>query len=157
MKLTTKRDWRYFRRETFTYMIPIILIVWTINVFFTFMQCPLHPEYSAPCNIIWINAAVYWLFLIITIIFAIFSSKKLKNVKKKIEVEFLKTTRTNENLQKKESVNTEENIEKVKETKPRKIIIKKNKKSEKKDTTDKKISKKITTKKTTTKKTVAKK
>lgn len=140
-------------------MIPIILIVWTINVFFTFMQCPLHPEYSAPCNIIWINAAIYWLFLIITIVFAIFSSKKLRNVKKKIEVEFLKTTHANENLQKKESLkeNSEENIEKAEETRPRKIIVKKNKKSENKDTTDKKASKKIATKKTTTKKTVAKK
>lgn len=118
------------------------------------------------------NAAIYCLFLIITIIFAIFSSKKLRNVKKKIEVEFLETAHENENLEKEELLkeNTGEIIKEVKEAttkkvtpkkkkeaKPRKTIVKKDKKSEKKDTTDKKASKKIATKKTTTKKTVAKK
>ena len=61
------------------------------------MQCPLHPEYSAPCSIIWINAAGYGFFLIITIIFAIFSAKKLRKVKKKIENEFLEVANNTKN------------------------------------------------------------
>ena len=89
MKLTTKRNRWYFWRELFTYMIPMILIVWTIDVFASFMECPLHPEYSAPCSVNWIFAAMYFFFLLITTILAIISNKQLKNVKKKIESEFL--------------------------------------------------------------------
>jgi hypothetical protein len=53
------------------------------------MECPLHPEYSAPCSVNWIFAAMYFFFLLITTILAIISNKQLKNVKKKIESEFL--------------------------------------------------------------------
>ena len=59
MKLTTKRNRWYFWRELFSYMIPMILIVGTIDVFYHFVQCPLHPEWSAPCNVNWILGAMY--------------------------------------------------------------------------------------------------
>ena len=88
MKLTTKRNWRYFWRELFSYMIPMILIVGTIDVFYNFMQCPLHPEWSAPCNINWILAAIYGVFLLLTILFEIISAKTLRNIKRQIEEEF---------------------------------------------------------------------
>ena len=91
MKLTTKRNWRYFWRELFSYMIPMILIVGTIDVFYHFMQCPLHPEWSIPCNANWILAAIYGIFLLLIIIFEIISARTLRNVKKQIEEEFLST------------------------------------------------------------------
>lgn len=115
-------------------MIPMILIVWTVDVFFNFMQCPLHPEYSAPCNIIWINAIGYWFFLIVTIIFSIFSARKLKNIKKKIENEFFEVTNHIENKPGDKSEEFEkiekksEEIEKVKTVKPKKTIVKYSKK-----------------------------
>ena len=59
MRLTTKRNWRYFLRELFSYLIPIILIVGTIDIFYHFMQCSLHPEWSAPCSVNWIFAVIY--------------------------------------------------------------------------------------------------
>lgn len=74
------------------YLVPMILIVWTIDIFFSFVQCPLHPEYSAPCSIIWINAIGYIIFFIIAAIFAVFSAKKLKKVKRRIEDDFLEAT-----------------------------------------------------------------
>ena len=133
------------------YMIPLILIVATVDVFFNFMQCPLHPEYSAPCNVIWINAAGYWFFLIITIIFAIFSAKKLRKVKKKIEVEFLKTANHSEQSKQKEEIEWKKSkeVEEIKSSKPKKIIAKNNKSEKKLETTN---SKKVSTKKKTTKK-----
>ena len=163
MKLTTKRDRWYFWRELFSYMIPVILIVWTVDVFYQFMQCPLHPEWSAPCNVIWINAIFYWFFLLITIIFAIFSARKLRTVKKKIENEFLKVANNAKNESKVEIENTEkteENAEEIKE-KPKKIIIKSTKKEptkkvSKKDT-KKTEEKKVKTRKASTKKKTAKK
>lgn len=81
-------------------MIPMILIVGTIDVFYHFMQCPLHPEWSAPCNVNWILAAIYWVFLLFTIIFEIISAKSLKNVKKQIEENFLTSANSNEILNK---------------------------------------------------------
>ena len=149
MKLTTKRDRRYFFRELFAYMIPMILIVGSIDVFYHFMRCSQHPEWSAPCSINWILAAMYGIFLLITIILAMISANRLRKVKKQIENEFTETINKHAEEQKVE--------EKIKVAKPRKIIAKKDKKSEKKDTTTKKSSKKTTTKKATTKKTVAKK
>ncbi len=89
MKLTTKRNRWYFWRELFTYMVPMILIVWTIDVFASFMECPLHPEYSAPCSVNWIFAVMYGIPLTLVIILAVISNKQLKNVKKKFESEFL--------------------------------------------------------------------
>lgn len=77
-------------------MIPMILIVWSLDVFTSFMKCPLHPEWSAPCEIIWLTAAVYWIFLILIIIFAIISSKILRKVKKQIEKEFVESVNNNE-------------------------------------------------------------
>lgn len=88
MKLTTKRNWRYFWRELFSYMIPMILIVGTIDVFYHFIQCPLHPERSAPCEVNRILAAIYGIFLLLTIILEIISAKTLRNIKKQIEEDF---------------------------------------------------------------------
>lgn len=115
-------------------MIPVVLIVWTVDVFFQFMQCPLHPEWSAPCNVIWINAIFYWFFLLITIIFAIFSAKKLRKVKKKIENEFLEVANNAKNesedgIERHEEIEGKsEDVKKVRITKPKKIIIKADKK-----------------------------
>ena len=156
MKLTTKRDFRYFWRELFTYMIPMILIAGSIDVFYNFMRCPLHPEWSAPCSLNWILAAMYGIFLLVTIILAIIAKRKLRKIKKQIENEFtesvdsyIETKKAEEEFE--ESEETKEDTKK-KETRPRKIIVKKNKKSENKDTTDKKVSKKTTTKKSVAKK-----
>ena len=131
MKLTTKRNRWFFWRELFLYMIPMILIVWTIDVFYHFVQCPLHPEWSAPCSVNWLLAAIYWVFLLLTIIFAIISAKMLRKVKKKIEDEFTETINNN----------VKEYVEEIKESKPKKVIVKKDKKAEKKNAT-KKITKK---------------
>ena len=156
MKLTTKRDFRYFWRELFTYMIPMILIAGSIDVFYNFMRCPLHPEWSAPCSLNWILAAMYGIFLLVTIILAIIAKRKLRKIKKQIENEFtesvdsyIETKKAEEEFE--ESEETKEDTKK-KGTRPRKIIVKKNKKSENKDTTDKKVSKKTTTKKSVAKK-----
>ena len=127
MKLTTKRDRWYFWRELFSYMIPMILIVGVVDIFFSFMQCSVHPEWSAPCNIIWINAIGYGIFLVITIIFEIFSARKLRKIKKKIEAEFLEVTKHSENkIENKVEIveKKSEEIKKVKSTKPKKIIAK---------------------------------
>ena len=131
MKLTTKRDWRYFWRELFLYMIPMILIVGTVDVFYHFVRCPLHPEWSAPCSINWILAALYWVFLLLTIIFALISARMLKKVKKQIENEF---TESIDNKSKELKIQQKEKseVEKVKSSKPKKIIVKTDKKSDKK-------------------------
>ena len=121
MKLTTKRNWWFFWRELFSYMIPMILIVWTIDVFYHFMQCPLHPEWSAPCSVNWLLAAIYGVFLLLAIIFAIISSRMLRKVKWQIEDEFTETI----------NKHAKENGENVKKTRPKKVIVKANKKSEK--------------------------
>ena len=84
------------------YLIPVILIVWTIDVFISFIRCPLHPEFSAPCSVNWILAVMYWIFLLISIIIALLSNKRLKEVKKKIEDEFMKSVRN-----RKESIKNE--------------------------------------------------
>jgi preprotein translocase subunit SecG len=57
------------------------------------MQCPLHPEWSAPCSVNRILAAMYGIFLIFVIILAIVSARKLRKVKKQIENEFLEATK----------------------------------------------------------------
>lgn len=67
------------------------------------MQCPLHPEWSAPCNINWILAIIYGVFLLLTIIFEIIASKSLKNVRKQIEESFLESINSNEINNKKNS------------------------------------------------------
>lgn len=159
MKLTTKRNWRYFWRELFSYMIPMILIVWTIDVFYHFMQCPLHPEWSAPCSVNWILAAIYWAFLIITIILAIISASMLRKVKRQIENEFLEAMANTKKIEE----NTEdlkiEDIKDFKITKPKKVIVKsepiKLKKTVKKES--KKETKTWVKKKAPAKKTSAKK
>ncbi len=119
MKLTTKRNWRYFWRELFSYMIPMILIVGTIDVFYNFMQCPLHPEWSVSCNVNWILAAIYGVFLLLTIIFAIISARTLRNIKRQIEEEFFS------------AIDSEKNNEEILEKEDKED--KKNKKSDKKD------------------------
>ena len=157
MKLTTKRDRWYFWRELFSYMIPMILIVGVVDIFFNFMQCSTHLEWSAPCSIIWINAVGYGFFLVITIIFAIFSARKLKKVKKKIENEFFEATNQAENKSEdelEESKKIEEKSEEIKEikaAKPKKLIVKADKKEPTKEVV-KKDAKKET--KTETKKPI---
>ena len=134
MKLTTKRNRWYFWRELFSYMIPIILIVGTIDVFISFMKCPLHPEWSAPCSVNWIIGIMYWIPLILVIILAIISASKLRKVKKQIEKEFLEVTELGkEDLEKNvgkdgesEDKNKENFVDKVtikKKSKPKKIIV----------------------------------
>ena len=100
----------------------MILIVGTIDVFRGFMICPLHPEWSAPCSVNWIIAAIYGFFLIIVIILAIISARMLRKVKKKIEDEFTETVDSH----------IQEQVNEVKKSKPKKIIVKKDKKSVKK-------------------------
>ena len=121
MKLTTKRNRWFFWRELFQYLIPMILIVWTIDVFYHFMQCPLHPEWSAPCSVNWILAAIYGFFLVLVVVLAIISAKMLRKVKKQIENEFKETI---DNHIKEQEV-------KEKKAKPKKVITKNNKKSKK--------------------------
>jgi ABC-type lipoprotein release transport system permease subunit len=151
-------------------MIPMILIVGTVDIFFNFMQCPLHPEYSAPCSIIRINTVGYGFFLIITIIFAIFSARKLKEIKKKIENDFFEVTNHAENkpedkLDEPEKIEEKfEEIKEVKAIKPKKIIVKSDSKKptkkvvknetkkEKKKTIKSPIKKESTTKKKSSKK-----
>jgi len=134
MKLTTKRNRWYFWRELFTYMIPMILIVWTIDVFASFMECPLHPEYSAPCSINWIFAAMYWFFLILSIIFAIISARMLRKVKRQIENDFMEVTeqaeeinekkiKNEENLENKDDKVITDNVKVKRKSKPKKIIV----------------------------------
>jgi len=116
-------------------MIPMILIVWTVDVFYHFVQCPLHPEWSAPCSVNWLLAAVYGIFLLLTIIFAIISSRALRKVKKQIENEFLDATEHREEIEQKSKLKDETVIKELKaekKSKPKKIIAKKDKKSEKK-------------------------
>ena len=145
MKLTTKRNRWYFWRELFSYMIPMILIVWTIDVFRSFMICPLHPEWSTPCSVNWILAAIYGIPLLIVIILEILSAKMLRKVKKQIEKEFLETVSHNkESLDEK----SKENV-KVEAVEPKKMVVKTNKQESNKKST-KKESKKVT--KTSTKK-----
>ena len=114
MKLTTKRNRWFFWRELFLYMIPMILIVGTIDVFYHFVQCPLHPEWSAPCSVNRLLAAIYGVFLLLTIIFATISAKMLRKVKKQIENEFTETINNN----------VKEYVEEIKQTKPKKVIAK---------------------------------
>lgn len=100
-------------------MIPMILIVWTIDVFASFIKCPLHPEYSAPCGVNWIFAAMYGVVLILTIIFAIISAKMLKNIKRKIEDESLDAAHDIE-IEQKDTIKKKSgwnNVEKINETK----------------------------------------
>ena len=108
MKLTTKRNRWYFFRELFSYMIPMILIAGTIDVFYHFMQCPLHPERSAPCSVNRILATIYWIFLLIIIILATISAKKLNDIKEKIENEFLETINKNQENEFKQTNNPKE-------------------------------------------------
>lgn len=122
MKLTTKRNRWFFWRELFLYMIPMILIVGTIDVFYHFVQCPLHPEWSAPCSVNRLLAAIYGVFLLLTIIFATISAKMLRKVKKQIENEFTETINNN----------VKEYVEEIKQTKPKKVIAKTGNKSKKK-------------------------
>lgn len=130
MKLTTKRNRWYFWRELFLYMIPMILIVWIIDVFISFMRCPAHPERSAPCSVNRILAAIYGIFLILIIILATISARMLRKVKKQIENEFLDATKQSEELTwqstKPENKSDEilvDEIEVKKRSKPKKIIV----------------------------------
>ena len=116
----------------------MILIVGTIDVFINFMRCPLHPEWSAPCSVNWILAAIYGVSLLLAIIFAIISARMLRKVKKQIENEFTETINNN----------VKEYVDAIKGTKPKKVIVKKEKESNKK---------KIANKKPVTKKTASKK
>ena len=111
MKLTTKRNRWYFWRELFLYLIPMLLIVGTIDFFYHFVQCPLHPENSAPCNVNWFLAVAYGSFLLITIIFAIISAKMLRKVKKQIEDEFLSSVKLKEDNSNRIRENDKENEE----------------------------------------------
>ena len=109
------------------------------------MICPLHPEWSAPCSVNWILAAIYGIPLLIVIILEILSAKMLRKVKKQIEKEFLETVSHNkESLDEK----SEENV-KVEAVEPKKMVVKTNKQESNKKST-KKESKKVT--KTSTKK-----
>ena len=123
MRLTTKRDRWYFWRELFSYMIPMILIVGTVDMFLSFMQCSIHPEWSAPCSINWILGAMYGIFLI----------------KNQIEYEFLEATQQGEkdveNIAKniKDWVKSEDQIDREiennlnkKKSRPKKIIVDEN-------------------------------
>ena len=169
MKLTTKRYRWYFFRELFTYMIPMILIVWTIDVFVSFIRCWSHPEWSAPCSINWILAIIYLIFLLITIILAILSNKKLRKVKKKIENEFMRSI-NEERIE--ESFNSWINEENIKwetkilddvqwdlkdKRKKKKIIVKWHSTLKEKNETDKTAKKRTWTKKSSVKKNVTKK
>jgi len=128
-------------------MIPMILIVWAIDVFYRLMQCSAHPEWSAPCSVIRIFAIIYGFFLILVIILAIISIKKLRTVKKQIEIEFNETINKHiqEQLSEENENNEETEIDKkeVKASKPKKTITK----SDKKDLTIKKSTKKKSTSK----------
>ena len=115
-------------------MIPMILIVGTIDVFYHFVQCPLHPEWSAPCNVNWILGAMYWVFLILVIILAIISANKLRKIKKQIENEFLEATKRHKeepenDIEKNEEFGGKDGeviVDKVmikKKSKPKKIIV----------------------------------
>ena len=119
-------------------MIPIVLIIWTVDTFISFLQCSSHPGNSAPCGVNWIIAIIYWLLLIITIVFAIISSSKLRKVKKKIEEEFIDATIKNKKIIDNENnieESNEENLKDVwKKVKLKKIIVKDNKVLEKKPT-----------------------
>lgn len=139
MRLTTKRDRWYFWRELFSYMIPMILIVGTVDVFLSFMQCSIHPEWSAPCSINWILGAMYGIFLILAIILAIISKNRLKKIKNQIEYEFLEATQQGEkdveNIAKniKDWVKSEDQIDREiennlnkKKSRPKKIIVDEN-------------------------------
>ena len=150
MKLTTKRNRWYFLRELFSYMIPMILILGSIDVFYSFVRCPLHPEWSAPCEINWILAAIYAIFLLFTVILAIVSDKMLGKVKKQIENEFNETI--NNHINNKVSESEDKTDKKLNEKKPKKTIVKNNKKSEEKPISRNTITKKTTIKKTSTKK-----
>ncbi len=134
MKLTTKRNRWYFWRELFSYMIPMILIVGTVDVFISFMKCPLHPEWSAPCSVNWLLGAMYGIFLVLIIILAIISANKLRKVKKQIEKEFLEMTKQNReilenNIEKNEKSERRgeeiiiDNVKIEKKSKPKKIIV----------------------------------
>lgn len=133
-------------------MIPMILIVGTIDVFRNFMICPLHPEWSAPCSVNWILAIIYWFFLLITIILAIISASKLRKIKKQIEDEFLES-----------AANVEIHEEKIdnskkREIKPKTIIAKNSKKDSIKTTkTDSKSNNRVSKKDSQKRKSIAKK
>lgn len=146
MKLTTKRNRWYFRRELFLYMIPVILIVETVDIFYHFVQCPLHPEWSAPCSVTWVLAEMYGIFLLLTIIFAIISAKMLKKVKIKIGSEFTEAI-DNEVKELEAQAKEKSEVKKLKAFKQRKTTVK----------VDKKLDKKTTTRKSTTKDLASKK
>jgi len=131
MRLTTKRNRWYFLKELFSYMIPMILIVGTVDVFYHFVQCPLHPEWSAPCCINWILSAMYGIPLILTIILTIIFSNKLKKIKKQIENDLIDINNKKEPLEPQKR-NNEINKELQKEIRPKNTIAKSNKRSDKK-------------------------
>ena len=109
----------------------MILIVGTIDVFYHFVQCQLHPEWSAPCSIIRILALIYLTFLVLAIIFAIISANMLRKVKRQIENEFLEATVQSKKLIDNKIDNNGEAknkgiLDKVdfkKKSKPKKIIV----------------------------------
>jgi hypothetical protein len=111
-------------------MIPMILIVGTIDVFYHFIQCPLHPERSAPCKINRILAAIYGIFLLVTIILEIISAKTLRNIKKQIEEDFFSVIDSETNN--KEIIKKDDKKNKKSDNKDKEIIdmIEKNKHEE---------------------------
>lgn len=92
MKLTTKRNWAYFFRELFLYLIPMILIVGSVDTFFSYVQCLPHIERSMPCNgILKIKWWFYAIILFVVIVLCIISAKRLKKLKKQIENNFIES------------------------------------------------------------------
>ena len=116
MKLKTKRNRLYFRRELFLYLIPMLFIVGTVDTFSKAVKCGIHPERSIPCEYYrWLPAAVYTFCIIISIVLYVIFTKKLHKVKDQIEQAFQETVEREEN----------KNIKGIKEVKSKKIIVKK--------------------------------
>lgn len=150
------------------YLIPVILIVWTIDVFISFIRCPLHPEFSAPCSVNRILAVMYWIFLLISIIIALLSNKRLKEVKKKIEDEFMKSVRNRKESIKNEVIDEIKKDEKWEpkevdkskwslKSKNKRIIVKWDSTLKEKSSINKTSKKTSETKKSSTRKKITKK
>lgn len=67
----------------------MILIVGSVDTFFSYVQCLPHIEWSMPCDgILKIKGWFYVIILIIVIALYIISAKRLKKIKKQIENNF---------------------------------------------------------------------
>lgn len=130
MKLKTKRNRLYFRRELFLYLIPMLFIVGSVDTFSKAVKCGIHPERSISCELYrWLPAAVYAFCIIISIVLYVIFARKLHKVKEQIEQEFQESVEHEENKK-------NEKIKELKDSKPKKNIAKKEIK------TDSKLSKK---------------